>query len=263
MTTAHAVRVRRAAVALAACLAVAACAHDGGYSGGAYTSFTFHATVAATAKPVVTAPPQQPRARPGDLDRWIADDEAALRRAAHLAPNAYGTHLASLLNGLWLAHRDRELAQRLASIGARFAGASNERADGPFFRGDDSAAFDAYAARDAELRTARTLAHQRRWLDAIARLRRVREGAPPDGRTIDAALLEGDAFAACGHYDAARTTWYRAFSTAILQPPARYRFFPEWTSAMRRLLHHRSSADRPSTAPACRALPRPIVDPVS
>nr|MDP9106437.1 hypothetical protein [Candidatus Eremiobacteraeota bacterium] len=95
----------------------------------------------------------------------------------------------------------------------------------------------------------------------IERLRRVREGARPDGRSIDAALVEGDVYAACGRFRSARITWYRAFSTSVLQPPRSYRFFPAWTSAMRRLLHYRCAPDRAS-ARGCRALPPPLVDPV-
>ena len=72
-----------------------------------------------------------------------------------------------------------------------------------------------------------------------------------------------------------------AFSTSVLQPRPRnlviaigkrlrlqgfidhYRFFPAWTSAMRRLVRYRARADRPQPTPDCRALPPPIVDPVS
>ena len=200
---------------------------------------------------------------PTDVARWIANDEAALRRTPRTSSSAYGTHLASLLNGLWLAHRDRELAQRLATIGTRVAGASEERTDLRFFYGDHGAAFDAYAARGTALRESRALARAGRWRDVIRAMRGVRENAQPDGRSIDAALLEGDAYAACGRYADARTTWYRAFSTSVLQAPNRYRFFPEWTSAMRRLVRYRARVDRPAPAAACRALPRPIVDPVS
>ena len=223
-----------ACVAFGACGASSACAHD---------------------KPGTVAP--------ADLARWIANDEAALRRTRRTSSSAYGTHLASLLNGLWPAHRDHELAQRLSAMKARVAGASDERADARFFDGDYRAAFDAYAVRGTALREARALARAGRWLDVVRSMRGVRESAQPDGRSIDAALLEGDAYAACGRYDAARTTWYRAFSTAVLQPRDHYRFFPEWTSAMRRLVRYRARADRPAPAPACRALPRPIIDPVS
>jgi hypothetical protein len=216
---------------------------------------------AASLGPVVAG---QPATAPrSDLARWIANEEAALRRIPRTSSSAYGTHLASLLNWLWLAHRDRELAQRLATIGTRVAGASDERTDVRFFRGDFRAPFDAYATRGTELRAARALARDSRWLDAIRGVRKVRENAHPDGRTIDAALLEGDAYAACGHYAAARTTWYRAFSTSVLQPRDRYRFFPEWTAAMRRLVRYRTRADQQARAPNCRALPPPIVDPVS
>jgi hypothetical protein len=184
------------------------------------------------------APGPVPRAQ---LERWIANDEAALR-AARPPRRAYGVHLASLLNELWLAHRDRELAQHLATIVTRLPGASDERADARFFNGDRHRATHAAAT--------------------IARLRRVREGAVPDGRSIGAALAEGDVYAACGRYRSARVTWYRAFSTSVMQPPDRYRFFPAWTSAMRRLLRYRSAPDRPSTPAGCISLPPPVVDPI-
>jgi len=262
--------MRSTTLALAACAAFAAggalsaCAHDDGYRGGTYTSFTFRPPASGGIAPLATIVPDRPGSvPPADLARWIANDEAALRRTPRTSSSAYGTHLASLLNGLWLAHRDRELAQHLATIGTRVAGASDERTDLRFFHGDRGAAFDAYAARTAELREARALARERRWLDAIRSVRGVRENAHPDGRSIDAALLEGDAYAACGLYADARTTWYRAFSTAVLQPRDRYRFFPAWTSAMRRLVRYRARADRPQPTGDCRALPPPIVDPVS
>jgi hypothetical protein len=95
----------------------------------------------------------------------------------------------------------------------------------------------------------------------IERLRGVREGAHPDGRSIDAALVEGDLYAACGRFRDARVTWYRAFSTSVVQPPGRYRFFPAWTSAMRRLLRFRSAPDQRIARVGC-SLPPPVVDPI-
>ena len=247
-----------------ACATLAGCAHAGGYRGGTYASFTF--------RPPATAPPrliahEGATAKPGpvpraQLARWIAADEAALRGRSRTSPRAYGAHLAALLNELWLAHDDRELAQRLATIGARLPGASDDRADARFFRGDDTAAFDAAAARHAELRAARAFARGAGRRAGIERLRGIREGAHPDGRSIDAALVEGDLYAACGRFRSARITWYRAFSTSVLQPPQTYRFFPAWTSAMRRLLHYRSAPDRPRAPAGCTALPPPVIDPI-
>ena len=195
------------------------------------------------------------------LERWIANDEAALRGAAPTS-RAYGVHLASLLNELWLAHRDDELARRLATIGTLIPGSSDDRADKRFFQGDQHAAFDAAVTHHPALRDMPTPPHAEYWGGVVARFRNVHEGAHPDGRSIAAALLEGDAYAACGRYRDARITWYRAFSTSILQPPGRYRFFAAWTSAMRRLLHYRSVPDRPTLGNGCRGIPPPIVDPV-
>jgi hypothetical protein len=257
----------RTCIAAAACALVAvtfaACAHRDGYRGGTYTSFTFRpppaASPATSPAPAVAQPGAVAR---GDLDRWIRNDEAALRGPARATPSAYGAHLASLLNELWLAHRDRELAQRLATLGARLPGASDDRADARFLHGDDDAGFDAVAARHTELRDARSAAAILGWYAFIDRLRGIRESAAADGRSIDAALLEGDVYARCGRYGSARVTWYRAFSTSVLQRPERYRFFPAWTSAMRRLLRHRSTPDRPFASAGCRRLPPPVVDPL-
>jgi hypothetical protein len=215
--------VRHAVRALAWCAALGAC--------GGFAAAPQRAAGADKPGPV-------PRAQ---LERWIANDEAALRGPARTSPGAYGAHLASLLNELWLAHRDGRLAQVLPTIGARLPGASNDRADTRFLHGDHVAPANGAAM--------------------IERLRRVREGARPDGRSIDAALAEGDVYAACGRFRSARITWYRAFSTSVLQPPRSYRFFPAWTSAMRRLVRYRSVPDRAS-AGRCRALPPPLVDPV-
>ncbi|HEV2737610.1 MAG TPA: hypothetical protein VGU66_03430 [Candidatus Elarobacter sp.] len=201
-----------------------------------------------------------PRAQ---LERWIANDEAALRGPARTSPGAYGAHVASLLNELWLAHRDAELARRLATVGARLPGASDDRADARFFRGDRGAAFDVAVARHTALRDARTVSRTAGWAAVIERLRGIREGAHPDGRSIDAALVEGDVYAACGRFRNARITWYRAFSTSVVQPAQRYRFFPAWTSAMRRLLRYRSASDRPWTSVGCTTLPPPVVDPIA
>ena len=165
------------------------------------------------------------------------------------------------MNALYLAHRDAELERQLALVRATLPGAAEPPRDAAFLRGDRTAGFDAYAV--ADLHDPRALAHAGRWNDTIGVLRAVREGAGFPGRSIAAALLEGDAYAACGRYDAARTTWYRAFSTAILRGNDRHRFFPEWTSAMNRLVHERSAAVRASSAPGCRELPPPLADPVS
>jgi hypothetical protein len=264
--------MRRAALAglaaITACGAFTACAHDEGYRGGVYASFTFraaptlrpgHVNGALTMKRGGERSGGDGRA---DLDRWIANDELALRRIPRTAQSAYGTHLASLLNELWLAHRDAELARRLAAIGTLLPDASDDVADRRFFQGDRDAAFAAAAARHAGLRDTPTPPHAEYWAGVIDRFRSVHEGPHPDGRSIAAALLEGDAYAACGRYRDARVTWYRAFSTSVLQPPGRYQFFAAWTSAMRRLLHYRSESDRPTLGNGCRGLPPPIVDPV-
>jgi hypothetical protein len=205
-------------------------------------------------------PVPQPAPPKADVDRWIAEDAAALRNAPSGATRERVTHFASLLNGLWLAGRDGELARELASASARFAGASQADADRAFFAGDRTAAFAAYA--DGEMRAVRALTRDGRWRETIARLRTARADDAVPGRPIAAALLEGDAYAACGRWPEARTTWYRAFSTAVLQPPRRYRFFPEWTSAMRRLVRYRTAAGAPSAASGCRQLPPAVVDPV-
>jgi hypothetical protein len=144
---------------------------------------------------------------------------------------------------------------------ATLPGAAEPARDAAFLRGDRTAGFDAYAVGD--LRDPLALAHAARWNDAIAVLRAVREGPGFPGRSIAAALLEGDAYAACGSYDDARTTWYRAFSTPVLRGNDRHRFFPEWTSAMNRWVHERGVAVHASSAPGCRELPPPLADPVS
>ena len=262
--------MRRAVATLASCAALVAsgaladCAHAGGYRGGTYTSFSF--TMPPTAKPWPAAhrdaagkPGPIPRAQ---LERWIRNDEAALRGPARVSPAAYGAHLASLLNELWLAQRDGELAQRLATIGARLPGASDDRADTRFFAGDRDAAFDAAIARNAGLRDARAAARRFGGKAVIERLRDVREGARRDGRAADAALVEGDLYFSCGRFHDARITWYRAFSTSVLQAPTRYRFFPAWTSAMRRLLHYRSASDERPASVSCASLPPPVADPI-
>jgi hypothetical protein len=248
-----------AALVAAALFALAGCSHGDGYRGGSYAGFTFR-PAAPTPSPRPTSPPSHPSPTAQTLPHWIAGDREQLRRLPRTSP-AYTGYEADLMNALYLAHRDAELEHELAFVRATLPGAAEPARDASFLRGDRTAGFDAYAVGD--LRDPLALAHAARWNDAIAVLRAVREGPGFPGRSIAAALLEGDAYAACGSYDAARTTWYRAFSTAVLRGNDRHRFFPEWTSAMNRLVHERGVVVRASSAPGCRELPPPLADPVS
>jgi hypothetical protein len=239
--------------------AAAGCSHGDGYRGGSYAAFTFR-PVAPTPSPRPTPPPSHPSPTAQTLSRWIEGDRAQLRRLSRTSP-AYAGYEADLMNALYLARRDAELERELAFVRATLPGAAEPARDVAFLRGDRTAGFDAYAVGD--LQDPLALAHAGRWGDAIAALRDVREGSGFAGRSIAAALLEGDAYAACGRYDAARTTWYRAFSTAVLRGNGRHRFFPEWMSAMNRLVHERTVAARASSQTACRDLPPPLADPIS
>lgn len=251
--------VPRVALVAAALFAFAGCAHGDGYRGGSYAGFTFRPAAPAPS-PSPTPLPTHPTPKPQTLAVWIAGDRAQLRRLKRSSP-AYPGYEADLLNALYLAHRDAELERELVVVRATLPGAAEPARDAAFLRGDRSAGFDAYAVGD--LHDPLALARTGRWNDAIAVLRDVREGAGFPGRSIAAALLEGDAYAACRRYDAARTTWYRAFSTPVLRGDGRHRFFPEWTSAMNRLVHERAVASRASAAPGCRDLPPPLADPVT
>jgi len=251
--------VSGATLVAAALFTLGGCSHGDGYRGGAYATFTF-APAAATPTPRPTSPPSHPSPTAQSLPHWIAGDRAQLRRLPRTSP-AYAAYEADLMNALYLAHRDAELERELAFVRASLPGAAEPARDTAFLRGDRLAGFDAYAVGD--LRDPLALAHAGRWNDAIGVLRDVREGTGFPGRSIAAALLEGDAYAACGRFDAARTTWYRAFSTAVLRGEGRHRFFPEWTSAMNRLVHERTTPSRASPAPGCRDLPAPIADPVT
>jgi hypothetical protein len=243
------------ALIVLALFALAGCSRNDGYHGGAYAAFTFRpATPTPSPSPVPTFPP--PTAQ--TYARWIATDRAQLRRLGRTSP-AYNAYEADLMNALYLAHRDAELARELAFARATLPGAAEPVRDAAFVRGDRTAGFDAYAVGD--LHGPLALAHAGRWGEAIAALRGVREGGGFAGRSVAAALLEGDAYFACGRSDAARTTWYRAFSTGV-RGDVRHRFFPEWTSAMNRLVRERIAASRASSQPGCHALPPPLVDPV-
>ncbi len=252
--------MRAAALVALALLAVAGCSHGDGYRGGAYAGFTFRpAALTPVPAPTPSPSPTHPTPTPQTLARWIAIDRAQLRRLPRTSP-AYAGYQADLMNALYLAKQDGALERELAFVRTALPGASEPPRDAAFLRGDRTAGFDAYAVGD--LRDPLALAHAGRWHDAIASLRAVREGAGFPGRSIAAALLEGDAYAACGRYDAARTTWYRAFSTAVLRGSGRHRFFPEWTSAMNRLVRERNAAARASSQPDCRDLPPPLADPI-
>jgi hypothetical protein len=241
-----------------ALIAFAGCSRGDGYHGGSFSTFTFR-PVALSPSPGPTPSPSHPTPKPQTLSVWIAGDRAQLRRLSRNSP-AYAGYEADLLNALYLAHRDAEVERELTFVRATLPGAAEPARDAAFFRGDRTAGFDAYAIGD--LRDPLALAHAGRWYDAIGALRDVREGPGFVGRSIAAALLEGDAYAACGRYDAARTTWYRAFSTGILRGNGRHRFFPEWTSAMNRLVRERSVSASAASQPACTDLPPPIADPI-
>jgi hypothetical protein len=243
----------RPAVVALTLLVLGACAHAGGYRGGTYAAFTFSPVVAPTAAPRLKPSKQL-------LSRWIAADRFQLRTLPRNS-TARAAYEADLMNALYLAHRDAQLERELAFARRSVQGAAEPARDRAFPSGDVIAGFDAYAT-GAALREPLSLAHAARWSDAIGRLRDVHERAYL-GSSIAAALLEGDAYAACGRYDAARTTWHRAFSTGVPTPAGRGRFYPEWTSAMNRLVHERDAAIRPSSQPGCMNLPRPLPDPTS
>jgi hypothetical protein len=193
------------------------------------------------------------------VGRWIAEDAAALRHAPRGSRDRV-IHYGGLLNWLWIAGRDVELRRELARVDELFAGASEPRADPPFFSGDRSAAFAVYAGED--MRTTIALARAARWNEVVRRLRKASASSEHPDRVIAIALLEGDAYAACRHWYDARKTWYRAFSTAVWTRSQMRRFFPEWTSAMRRLVRYRVASGQPSAASGCRGLPAPIIDPI-
>ncbi|HEX3469120.1 MAG TPA: hypothetical protein VHT05_13660, partial [Candidatus Elarobacter sp.] len=174
---------------------------------------------------------------------------------------AYVAYEADLLNALYLARHDAELERELSFARASIPGAAEPARDRAFLRGDRLAGFAAYAT-DGALQPPFDAARAGRWNDAIGQLRAVHGDRAVRDDAVRAALLEGDAYAACGSYDAARTTWYRAFSTGVLRGPGHGSFFPEWTSAMDRLVHERTTAANPSPQPGCRNLPAPVADPM-
>jgi hypothetical protein len=247
-----------ALVALAL-IAFGGCSRGDGYRSGSFSTFTYR-PVALTPSPGPKPSPSHPTPKPQTLSVWIAGDRAQLRQLSRNSP-AYAAYEADLLNALYLAHRDAEVERELIFVRTSLPGAAEPARDAAFFRGDRTAGFDAYAVGD--LRDPLALAHAGRWYDAIGALRAVREGPGFVGRSIAAALLEGDAYAACGRYDAARTTWYRAFSTGVLRGNGRHRFFPEWTSAMNRLVRERDVRATAASQPACTDLPPPIADPIT
>ena len=108
-----------------------------------------------------------------------------------------------------------------------------------------------------ELIAAQKEATANQWARALAHLRRVNDDNRPFGNAITAALLEGDAYAACGHWADARTTWRRAFLTPATQTVDIFTFMPQWSSSLRRSARFRVRADTPSSRIECRGFPRP------
>lgn len=241
------------AFAVLALFSAVACAHNSG--SGTYASFTFRP---ATPTPEATAP-LHPKPTAQTLARWIAVDRAQLR---HLKPDspAYIAYEADLLNALYLARRDAELRRELTFVRRSIPGAAELPGDAMFFRLDPLGGFRAYAT-DAALHDPLELARAARWNDAIAQLRQVHGDRAVGDDAVRAALLEGDAYFACGSFDAADTSWYRAFSTGVLRGPDHGKFFPEWTSAMDRLVQ-RYGGSKPSPQPGCRNLLAPVADPM-
>jgi hypothetical protein len=274
--------MRRVATIVAALLfATAACArNDTGYSGGVYTDFPTPNPLPlgsplppTTPAPWPTSTPHGPDSTPRPLSAREADilvrerrADLALRQDEH-SGSAVGTFLYTMLDAEWRSGRIAPLRRDLATIGDRFSGSSNAAEDQAYLGGDRFAAFEKYArfAPDRspqtfdthpDLMAAYRTARAARWRDTILHLRRVHDDERPFGLEITAALLEGDSYAACGRYAAARTTWFRAWNTSVMQLPDTYRFRPEWTSAMRRLVHFRTTPDRPSHTPTCAGLPK-------
>jgi hypothetical protein len=269
--------MRRVATIVAALLFVtAACArNEAGYLGGVYTNFDFSTSRAALGPPVPwpTSTPHGPDATPRPIGAREAEivirqrrAELALRRNEH-SGSGVGTALLALLDAEWRSGRIPALRRDLATIGARFNGSSEAEADRAFFAGGRFAAFQTYARftpnqtpstfdTHPDLIAAYRTAHAARWRDTIIHLRRVHDYELPIGLEITAALLEGDAYAACGRYAAARTTWFRAWNTSVMELPDTFSLRPEWTSAMRRLVRYRTTPDRLSRSPGCAGLPK-------
>ncbi|MDB5094184.1 MAG: hypothetical protein JWO85_2285 [Candidatus Eremiobacteraeota bacterium] len=244
-------------------LCVASCAHHDTYHGGVYTSFTMPPRLGGGPPEVfptysVTAAPRPVAPSATRLAFRIAADRAALRADPSTSGSGVGTRLVDLMDALWQARRIRDLNVLLAGIGERFHYSSDDSADAAFLRGDRFAGFEEYARGWDDLSRANVLAHRRKWREAIVLLRTVHDDNRPQGRDIKAALVEGDAYFACGRVAAARATWERAFQMPILQLPDTYAIMPEWTSAMRRLARYHRTPDRPSAASRCFGLPAAV-----
>jgi hypothetical protein len=202
-----------------------------------------------------------------DVASSIAEDEGTLMRSGGKSTSTTQFALYRLLDALWRERRYTELARVLSTADTLIAGATRAGADAPLFAGNRLAGFIAYptdwssASQDPGLLQLRRLAKASAWHRLVLSARTVHDHDYPTGFSITAALLEGDAYAACGAFAAARTTWYRAYRTTVPQLPDTSHFFPEWISAMRRLSHYRTTRERPTSSAACRRLPQAIASP--
>lgn len=138
---------------------------------------------------------------------------------------------------LWLRGEAGRLRAELIRFAGRTATAEEDEADAAFLRGDRAAGFHEYWRPQFASVATMTIGG---WYEPAATLLRARPFASRD--RVTAALLIGDAQAACGRYREARAAWLQSLDDA--EPAERDVYYPEWTSSLRRLLAYREAPER-------------------
>ena len=139
---------------------------------------------------------------------------------------------------LWRGARIGTLRRELAALAHRTPAAAQDAADAPFFRGERAAAFHAYLRPEFVTATTATIGGW--WEPAAQDLRRL---TVSDRDRITADVLIGDTQANCGRFTDARRAWMQSLQDGPRGTP-RNVYYPERTSALRRLVHFRDARDR-------------------
>ena len=142
---------------------------------------------------------------------------------------------------LW--HRRRIAAlRRELDVVARTPGAARDAGDAAFMHGDRAAGFHTYPR--TALRPALTATYGG-WYEYASDDLRGFAFVPGNRDSVTAMLLLGDAAAACGRFREARGYWERTLGKGPRASSPPYAYYPEWTSALRRLLAYRHAVDHP------------------
>jgi hypothetical protein len=172
--------------------------------------------------------------------RGASPSPAAPGTATPLPPDAHilATDKRTRFRELWLNGQTIRLRRELADFSAQASSAAQNAADAAFLNGDRAAGFLGYWRPQFSDVATTSIGG---WYEEIATNLR---GTPyPPRDRVTAALLIGDAEAACGRFRQARAAWMQSLSEGRM-PALPHVYYPEWTSSLRRLLAYQHAPER-------------------